>query len=90
MNEWWNSLSQTERALILGGGFAISSAVVMGLVAARGLQGGLPIKIEAGPQTRGLVAEGVQQTNTTLERLSERGVPIYLLLGKRDITERRS
>jgi len=90
MNDWWNSLTNTERALILGGGFAISSAVVMGLVAARGLKDGLPIRIEAGPETRGLVAEGVRQTNLTLDRLSERGVPVYVLLGKRDITERRN
>jgi hypothetical protein len=89
MNNWWNNLTNTERALILGGGFAISSAVVMGLVAARGLEDGLPIRIEAGPETRGLVAEGVRQTNLTLDRLSERGVPIYLLVGKKDIADRR-
>jgi hypothetical protein len=90
MNEWWKNLSNTERALILGGGFAISSAVVMGIIASRGLQAGLPITVEVGPETRGIVAQGVRQTNTTLDRISTRGVPVYLLFGKRDLSERRN
>ena len=88
--KWWDSLSETERAIVLGGGFAVTSAVVMGVIAGRQLRDGLPITVEVGPATRGVVSTGVRQTNLTLDRLSERGVPLYLLLGKRDISERRS
>jgi hypothetical protein len=87
---WWSNLSETERALVLGGGFAVTSAVIMGIIAGRELRGGLPVTVEVGPKTRGVVSTGVRQTNQTLDRLSERGVPVYVLLGKRDISERRS
>jgi hypothetical protein len=87
---WWSELSGTERALILGGGFTMVSAVFMGAALSRGLRGGVPIKIDLGPKTRGLLEEQVGQTNRTLDRLSERGIPVYVLVGAKTLQARQA
>lgn len=86
---WWSNLSDNERALVLGGGFAAASAVLIGAVVASRLKGGIPIRVEAGPATRGLITQQVGETNKTLRALSERGVPVYVLLGSKEIQARR-
>jgi hypothetical protein len=54
------------------------------------LRGGVPIKIDLGPKTRGLLEEQVGQTNRTLDRLSERGIPVYVLVGAKSLQARQA
>lgn len=86
---WWSQLSGTERALILGGGFTAVSALFMGAIVSRGIKNGIPIQLNIGPETRGLIARQVEQTNLTLDRLSKRGIPVYVLVGAKQLSERR-
>jgi hypothetical protein len=89
LNQWWSELDRTERALILGGGFTAVSAIFMGAVVARGLRSGIPVTVKVGSETRGLIADQVRHTNLTLDRLSSRGIPVYVLVGAKRLEERR-
>lgn len=89
LKQFWSGLDNTERALLLGGGFTAVSAVFMGAVVARGLRSGLPVTVSVGPETRGLIADQVRQTNLTLDRLSSHGIPVYVLVGAKRIEDRR-
>ncbi len=86
---WWSELNQTERALMVGGGFAAASAILVGVAVGGRLRKGVPIQIEVGPQTRNLVATQVGQVQDVVNRLSSEGVPVYVLVGAKDISERR-
>jgi hypothetical protein len=86
---WWSELNQTERALMVGGGFAAASAILVGVAVGGRLRKGVPIQVEVGPQTRNLVATQVGQVQDVVNRLSSKGVPVYVLVGAKDITERR-
>lgn len=86
---WWSDLNQTERALLVGGGFAAASAILVGVAVGGRLRKGVPIQVEVGPQTRNLVASQVGQVQDVVNRLSTKGVPLYVLLGAKDIAVRR-
>jgi hypothetical protein len=86
---WWSNLNPTERALMVGGGFAAASAILVGVAVGGRLRKGVPIQVEIGPQTRNLVANQVSQVQGVVNQLSEKGVPVYVLLGAKDISERR-
>lgn len=87
---WWSDLNQTERALLVGGGFAAASAILVGVAVGGRLRKGVPIQVEIGPQTRNLVANQVTQVQDVVNRLSTKGVPLYVLIGARDIAARRN
>lgn len=87
---WWSSLNPTERALMVGGGFAAASAILVGVAVGGRLRKGVPIQVEVGPQTRNLVANQVGQVQDVVNRLSQKGVPVYVLLGAKDISQRRN
>jgi hypothetical protein len=87
---WWSNLNPTERALMVGGGFAAASAILVGVAVGGRLRKGVPIQVEIGPQTRNLVANQVGQVQDVVNRLSQKGVPVYLLFGARDISRRRN
>jgi hypothetical protein len=87
---WWSNLNQTERALLVGGGFAAASAILVGVAVGGRLRKGVPIQVEVGPQTRNLVANQVSQVQDVVNRLSTKGVPLYVLIGARDIAARRN
>jgi hypothetical protein len=87
---WWSDLNQTERALLVGGGFAAASAILVGVAVGGRLRKGVPIQVEVGPQTRNLVANQVSQVQDVVNRLSTKGVPLYVLIGARDIAARRN
>jgi len=61
----------------------------MGTIVSRGIKNGIPIQLNIGPETRGLIARQVEQTNLTLDRLSKRGIPVYVLVGAKQLSERR-
>lgn len=86
---WWSNLNPTERALMVGGGFAAASAILVGVAVGGRLRKGVPIQVEIGPQTRNLVANQVGQVQDVVNRLSQKGVPVYVLVGARDISDRR-
>jgi hypothetical protein len=86
---WWSNLNPTERALMVGGGFAAASAILVGVAVGGRLRKGVPIQVEIGPQTRNLVANQVGQVQDVVNRLSEKGIPVYVLVGKKDLSERR-
>lgn len=86
---WWSDLNQTERALLVGGGFAAASAILVGVAVGGRLRKGVPIQVEIGPQTRNLVASQVGQVQDVVNRLSTKGIPLYVLLGAKDISARR-
>jgi hypothetical protein len=87
---WWSNLNPTERALMVGGGFAAASAILVGVAVGGRLRKGVPIQVEVGPQTRNLVANQVGQVQDVVNRLSQKGVPVYVLIGARDISQRRN
>lgn len=86
---WWSELNQTERALMVGGGFAAASAILVGVAVGSRLRQGLPIQVEVGPQTRNLVANQLGQVQDVVNKLSSKGVPVYVLVGAKDIAARR-
>jgi hypothetical protein len=86
---WWSNLNPTERALMVGGGFAAASAILVGVAVGGRLRKGVPIQVEIGPQTRNLVANQVGQVQDVVNRLSQKGVPVYVLVGAKDISDRR-
>ena len=86
---WWSNLNPTERALMVGGGFAAASAILVGVAVGGRLRKGVPIQVEIGPQTRNLVANQVGQVQDVVNRLYQKGVPVYVLVGAKDISDRR-
>ena len=86
---WWSNLNPTERALMVGGGFAAASAILVGVAVGGRLRKGVPIQVEIGPQTRNLGANQVGQVQDVVNRLSQKGVPVYVLGGAKDISDRR-
>ena len=75
---------------MVGGGFAAASAILVGVAVGSRLRKGVPIQVEVGPQTRNLVANQVGQVQNVVNRLSQKGVPVYVLIGARDISQRRN
>lgn len=76
----WQALSSTERAVLLGGGFALIGASVAAVVIGRQISRGLDVRVSVDPETRNLVSSSVKSTGDAVSLLVERGVPVRFSL----------
>lgn len=76
----WQALSPTERAVLLGGGFALIGASVAAVVIGRQFSRGLDVRVSVDPETRNLVSSSVKSTGDAVSLLVEKGVPVRFSL----------
>ena len=76
----WDRLSPTERAVLLGGGFALVGAAVAAVAIGRQISRGLDVRVTVDPATRNLVSSSMKSLESSTSMLVDKGVPVRFSL----------